>query len=417
MDALPAVLYLVHRIPYPPNKGDKVRSFNILRQLALTHRVYLGTFVDHPDDVKHVERLREWCVETHVVRLDPRRARVASLRGLISGEALSLPYYRDATLARWTRDVVRRENIRHAVAFSGPMAQYLDLPELDTRIIDFCDLDSAKWTQYAAQRRWPMSWLYRREGECLLSFERCAARTAAVSTFVTEAEAGLFKCAAPEVADRVVAVQNGVNAEYFSPERSFDDPYPEGGPTILFTGAMDYWPNVDAVSWFVAEILPRIRTTYPDVRFFIVGMNPAPEVEALAGDGVIVTGTVPDVRPWLAHADVVAAPLRVARGIQNKVLEAMAMGRPVVVSTQSATGLAGQDRRDFLTASDAEQFAAAIGGLLANPASCSAFGARARECVVNHYSWQAHLQVFSQMLDSAYVCHPVGSDIIQGAHA
>lgn len=169
------LLYLVHRIPFPPNKGDKVRSFNILRQLARRHRVFLGTFVDHPDDAAHVGRLAEWCEESHVVRLDPRLARVLSLRGLLGGEALSLPYYRDAGLRQWVADVVAREGIRQAVAFSGPMAQYLDVPGLDRRIIDFCDLDSAKWTQYAPDHRWPMSWLYRREGAKLLAFERQAA--------------------------------------------------------------------------------------------------------------------------------------------------------------------------------------------------------------------------------------------------
>ena len=173
--ARPPLLYLVHRIPYPPNKGDKVRSFNILRQLARRHRVFLGTFVDHPDDQRHVEALSQWCEDVHAVPIDPRRARLASLRGLISGEALSLPYYRNAGLAAWVRDTVARHRIRDAVAFSGPMAQYLDAPGLTRRIVDFCDVDSAKWTQYAADRPWPMSWLYRREGARLLAFERRAA--------------------------------------------------------------------------------------------------------------------------------------------------------------------------------------------------------------------------------------------------
>ena len=164
------LLYLVHRIPFPPNKGDKVRSFNILRQLARRHRVFLGTFVDHPDDEAHVDRLAEWCEESHVVRLNPRLARVLSLRGLLGGEALSLPYYRDAGLRQWAAQVVAREGIREAVVFSGPMAQYLDVPGLTRRVIDFCDLDSAKWTQYAPDHRWPMSWLYRREGAKLLDF-------------------------------------------------------------------------------------------------------------------------------------------------------------------------------------------------------------------------------------------------------
>ncbi len=388
----PPLLYLVHRIPYPPNKGDKVRSFNILRQLARRHRVYLGTFVDHPDDRQHVAALSQWCEDVHVVELNPLRSRLASLRGLLTGEALSLPYYRDAGLARWVRDCVARHHIRDAVAFSGPMAQYLDVPGLSRRIVDFCDVDSAKWTQYAPDRSWPMSWLYRREGACLLAFERRAAAATEASLFVTEAEADLFRRAAPEVAGKVAAMQNGVDAEFFSPAQDFEVPYPAGGPVVVFTGAMDYWPNVDAVTWFAADILPAIRARVPDVRFWIVGMNPSPAVQALAEEGrVVVTGTVPDVRPYLAHADVVVAPLRIARGIQNKVLEAMAMGRPVVLSAAPAVGLAAEDGRDCAIATDAADFADKVVELLARAELRDDMGKAGRDAVLRGYSWTAHL--------------------------
>ena len=182
-DNRPPLLYLTHRIPYPPNKGDKVRSFNILRQLARTHRVWLGSFVDHPDDRRHIATLRQWCEQTCVIPIEPAIRRVASLRGLLRGEALSLPYYRSPRLARWVDRVVAEHGIHAAVAFSGPMAQYLDVPGLARRVVDFCDVDSAKWSQYAADRRWPLSWLYRREGARLLDFERQAAARADASLF------------------------------------------------------------------------------------------------------------------------------------------------------------------------------------------------------------------------------------------
>ena len=392
------LLYLVHRIPFPPNKGDKVRSFNILRQLARRHRVFLGTFVDHPDDAAHVGRLAEWCEESHVVRLDPRLARVLSLRGLLGGEALSLPYYRDAGLRQWVADVVAREGIRQAVAFSGPMAQYLEVPGLDRRIIDFCDLDSAKWTQYSPDHRWPMSWLYRREGAKLLAFERQAAAAGDASLFVTEAEAQLFRQAAPEVAGRVGVMQNGVDADYFSPDHTFDSPFPPGGPVLLFTGAMDYWPNIDAVVWFAGELLPKVRQQFPDARFWIVGMNPAPAVQALAAEGVVVTGTVPDVRPYLAHADVVVTPLRIARGIQNKVLEAMAMAQPVVISSASATGLEASPGEDCEIAHSGDEFVSLIVGLLADVILRRNMGQAARKRVVTRYSWGAHLSALEKLL-------------------
>ena len=398
-DSRPPLLYLTHRIPYPPNKGDKVRSFNILRQLARAHRVWLGTFVDHRDDLQHIPTLGQWCEQVCAIPIEPRIRRIASLRGLVQGEALSLPYYRSPRLAEWVLRTVGEHEIRAAVAFSGPMAQYLGVPGLARRVVDFCDVDSAKWTQYAAEHRWPMSWLYRREGERLLAFEREAAAQVDASLFVTEAEANLFRAAAPELSTRVGVMQNGVDADFFSPANAGESPYPPGGPVIVFSGAMDYWPNVDAVTWFATELLPRIRQAVPGVRFCIVGMNPAPAVQALAGEGVTVTGTVPDVRPYIAHADVVVAPLRIARGIQNKVLEAMAMARPVVVSADSATGLAARPGQDFEIARDGDDTVRHVLALLADPARRSAMGTAARTCVVDHYSWQAHLAQLDALLN------------------
>ena len=394
----PPLLYLTHRIPYPPNKGDKVRSFNILRQLSRTHRVWLGTFVDHRDDLQHVATLKQWCEQVCAIPIEPRIRRIASLRGLLRGEALSLPYYSSPRLAEWVARTIGEHDIRAAVAFSGPMAQYLDMPGLQRRVIDFCDVDSAKWAQYAPEHRWPMSWLYRREGERLLAFERQAAAQVDASLFVTEAEAELFRHAAPEAASCVGVMQNGVDADFFSPANAGKSPYPPGGPVIVFSGAMDYWPNLDAVTWFATELLPRIRQTVPDACFWIVGMNPAPAVQALAGEGVAVTGTVPDVRPYIAHADVVVAPLRIARGIQNKVLEAMAMARPVVVSADSATGLAARPGQDCEIARDGDDTVRHVLALLADPARGSTMGAAARTCVVDHYSWQAHLAQLDALL-------------------
>ncbi|PKO55683.1 MAG: sugar transferase, partial [Betaproteobacteria bacterium HGW-Betaproteobacteria-21] len=294
------------------------------------------------------------------------------------------------------------------------MAQYLDVPGLNCRIVDFCDLDSAKWTQYAADRRWPMSWLYRREGRKLLAFERAAAARSDASLFVTEAEAQLFRHAAPEVASSVRVMQNGVDAEYFSPDQAFGSPYPAGGPVLLFTGAMDYWPNIDAVCWFAADMLPKVREQIPDVRFWIVGMNPAPAVLALASQGVVVTGTVPDVRPYLAHADVVVAPLRIARGIQNKVLEAMAMACPVVVAAAPATGLDAQSGHDCEIAHSPDEFVSRIFGLLNDISLRCGMGQAARQCVLARYSWAAHLAKLESLLaDPVVATHKVEESMIE----
>jgi sugar transferase (PEP-CTERM/EpsH1 system associated) len=391
------LLYLVHRMPYPPNKGDKVRSFHLLKHLIARHRVFVGTFVDDAEDEVHEDTLRALCAGLHVSRLHPARARLGSLAGLLDGGALTLRYYRDAALQRWVRETVRREHIDAVVVFSSSMAQYaegLGLPLL----VDFVDLDSAKWTEYAARHRWPMSWLYRREGEQLLAYERQVAARATRSFFVTEKEAALFRNVAPESARTCEAICNGVDADYFAPDPARPSPFAVGELPVVFTGAMDYLPNIDAVSWFATEMLPMLQGRWPALRFHIVGRSPAPAVRALASATVNVTGTVPDVRPYLQHAAVVVAPLRVARGIQNKILEAMAMGRPVVASRESAETLTVERGIELVDASDADGFVHEIEALLRAPARAAAIGAAGRRRVTQDYSWDAHLAAFDRHL-------------------
>ena len=393
------LLYLVHRLPYPPNKGDKVRSFNLLKHLAARHRVFLGTFIDDPEDEAYVEKLRPYCADLRIARLSPRVAKLRSLAGLLSNEALTLPYYRNAGLRTWVAQTLATQEISAAVVFSSAMAQYVigksGLPVL----VDFVDVDSAKWSQYAPQHRWPMSWLYRREGQRLLAFERSVARQASRSFFVTDKETELFCRAAPECGERVEAMCNGVDAEFFSPDHTLASPYADGELPLVFTGAMDYWPNIDAVIWFATEIMPLLRPLRPGLRFYIVGRNPAPAVLALAGEDVVVTGTVDDVRPYLRYAAVVVAPLRLARGIQNKVLEAMAMSAPVVTSTECAAAIDAIPERDFLTAGTVEAYSRQIDAVLKSSERANAMGKAARERVVERYSWEAHLSKIDRYLE------------------
>jgi len=394
------VLYLAHRLPYPPNKGDKLRSYHLLKHIGARHRVFLGTFVDDPDDLRHVASVRSFCADVHVSQLDPFRARLRSLSGLAANAPLTLPYYRDAALHAWVNRTLAEQRIDTIVVFSSAMAQYVP-PEHPARVlVDFVDVDSAKWLQYADAKRWPLSWLYRREGTRLFEFERAAAHLATRSFFVTEAETELFRRLAPATASRVETIGNGVDAEFFAPGE-WPSPFPAGSPTIVFTGAMDYWPNIDAVRWFAADVFPPLRAVVPGVRFAIVGMRPAPAVKALAGNSIIVTGTVCDIRPYLHHAAVVVAPLRIARGVQNKVLEAMAMERPVVASDACATAIDAVVGRDLLGAGDAAQFVAAMESLLADPGRSAALGRAARRCILERYSWDAQLARIDRHLDAA----------------
>lgn len=383
------ILYLVHRMPYPPNKGDKVRSYHLLRHLAAKHRVWLGSFVDDPDDEAHVGTLRQWCADLHLARLHPRSARLQSLPALLHDEPLTLRYYRDAGLADWVKQAAARTRFDAVVVFSSSMVQYADLVPGVPMLLDFVDVDSAKWTQYAEHHRWPLSWLYRREGERLLAYERAAAARAARSFFAAEPEAELFRRLAPECAGRIEGIRNGVDADYFAPDPSRPSPFEPGTVPVVFTGAMDYWPNVDAVTWFARDVLPRLAERWPALRFVIVGRSPTPAVHALAGERVVVTGTVADVRPYLQHAAVVVAPLRLARGIQNKVLEAMAMARPVVASAACAGPIEAVEGRELLAASDAAGFAEQVAVLLADRRLAETVGQAARERVVRHFSWDA----------------------------
>lgn len=385
------ILYLVHRLPYPPNKGDKVRSYHLLKHLLRQHRVYLGTFIDDPEDTPHIATLQSLCADLHVSRLNPGRAKVRSLKGLLTGEALTLRYYRDAPLQSWVDRTCRRRQIDVAVIFSSAMAQYVEhMPRLTT-VIDFVDVDSAKWTQYAPRHRWPLSWVYRREGRLLLEYERHMAARAARSFFVTEKEASLFCDQAPECAVRVEAMGNGVDADYFSPDTRRASPYTPSELPVVFTGAMDYWPNIDAVKWFTAEVLPKLLQSRPQARFYIVGRNPGAEIQALSSERIVVTGTVPDVRPYLQHATLVVAPLRIARGIQNKVLEAMSMSRPVIASTECAAAVDAVFGEELLAASTPEDYVVAINQLLDSPETAAAVGEAARWRVIGGYSWDAHM--------------------------
>lgn len=386
------ILYLVHRLPYPPNKGDKVRSYNLLKHLVTKHQVFLGTFIDDPEDERHIKTLRTLCAGLHVAKLNPRLAKIRSLNGLLAGDPLTLRYYQDVGLQEWVNETCKTQKIDTAVIFSSAMAQYVDNMSRLPTLIDFVDVDSEKWTQYAPKHRWPMSWLYKREGMRLLAYERQIASLSARSFFVTAAEAALFARLAPECGVRVEAMENGVDSDYFSPDPDRSSPYPQEELPIVFTGAMDYWPNVDAVTWFTKEVLPKLVAQRPTFRFYIVGRSPSPEVEALACEHVVVTGTVPDVRPFIQHAAVVVAPLRIARGIQNKILEAMAMERPVVASSECASAINANLGQELIAAHSPLDFVENIFKILENLDGVAAIGKAARQRVIESYSWEANMR-------------------------
>ncbi|WKJ91512.1 TIGR03087 family PEP-CTERM/XrtA system glycosyltransferase [Methylomonas montana] len=395
--AKPKLLYLVHRIPYPPNKGDKIRSFHFLQALAAEYQIFLGTFIDDPDDWEHVDALKTFCKDTCCIDLNPKLGKIRSLTGLLSREALSLPYYRNRELREWVDKTISEQGIERVMIFSSPMAQYVEKYTNLHWMADFVDVDSDKWRQYAQSKNWPASWIYRREAEKLLAYERRIAALADATIFVSEQEAGLFKTLAPESAGKIGFVNNGVDTDRFDPDLPYAIPFANEQKSVVFTGAMDYWANVDAVKWFAEQVLPSINSRRPEVRFYIVGSKPAREVLQLAENdpAVIVTGRVEDVRPYVAHADVVVAPLRIARGIQNKVLEAMAMAKPIVVTSAAMDGIPGGVDLQVMIADVAEEFADCVLRCLERSGESAVVN---RSYVKNGFSWEQNGQHLCRLL-------------------
>ena len=391
------LLFLSHRIPYPPNKGDKLRSFHILRYLSERYQVHLGTFIDDKSDLPYANQVREYCSEAYFARLSRSLAKLRCLSGFVTRQALSIPYYHDLGLQTWVNAQLETYTIRHIVVFSSPMAQYVRKHNGARRIADMVDIDSDKWTQYSRDQMWPLSAVYRREGKQLLSFERAVAREFDSTTFVSEAEAEMFRRMVPDCASKVSHFDNGVDCEYFSPARDYPNPYSEHERVVVFTGAMDYWPNADAVWWFAHKVFPAVRRRLPKARFCIAGANPSRAVQRLAAiPGVIVTGKVEDIRPYLKHAAVAVAPLRVARGIQNKILEAMAMEKPVIASREAAAALRVRLGEELYPAKDRNEWVALVLSTLSE--DNHAIGVRARQRVLLDYSWGASLNRLGGLL-------------------
>ncbi len=398
------VLYLAHRIPYPPDKGDKIRSYHQVRALSERHQIALVCFADDRGDLRHAAALREFCASVDVVYRSPKAARLAALRGLLDGRSLSEAAFDSAALKRAARNRLGVADV--AVAFSSVMAQYVPLGSALPRLMDFVDVDSDKWRLYAERRHGPAAWIYAREAKRLGQHEERVARSWDHSLFVSEREAKLL---AARVPDRPFTVlQNGVDLAHFHPAFACATapaaPARNGGdhgeaPRIVFTGVMNYFPNVDGVRHFCSAIFPRIRAALPDAHFVIVGRDPVRAVRALASQpGVEVTGTVPDVRPYLAAAAVSVAPLRVARGLQNKILEAMAMGLPVVGTSAAFEGLDAMRHAGGRVADDPEAFAAHVVELLRSPERRREAGARARAYVELHHRWSDHGAALESLL-------------------
>jgi sugar transferase (PEP-CTERM/EpsH1 system associated) len=411
--ALRPLLFLAHRVPYPPNKGDKIRAFHELRVLhARGHAVHLFTFADDPAEREVPPRLREICASVTILPLDRRLATVKALAGVIGGAPLSLRYFSSATMRAAVERAIHELKPAGIVVYSSSMAQYVPARLRSRTVADLVDIDSEKWRDYAEMAHEPLATLYRLEWRRLRAYEQAIVREYAATVLTTDREAVLLDEPGATLSTRIKVFVNGVDAEFFCPadgigpvgaavpegERPFFTSRP--GPRLVFTGAMDYRANVDAVVHFADAMFPRIRSRYPDAEFLIVGSRPARAVTRLATrSGVVVTGFVQDIRPYLRSATACVVPLRVARGIQNKLLEAMACGCAVVATPQAAAGLGEVSAQELLIRSDAGSFADAVIELIERADRRAALGASARRYVAERHDWDRSIGRFVDLIE------------------
>ena len=394
------ILFLAHRVPFPPNKGDKIRAFHELRHLAASHEIWLGAPADDPADLAHLAAAKRQFRDAYFGLVGPFRTAFNLAGAALSGAPLSVARFYHPGLKRWCERVLREVKPDLVLVFSSAAAQFVRgrLPAKTRMITDFVDADAEKWRAYEDASRGPKRLLYGTEFRRLVRYEADIAQASATGIFVSQTERAIFARLVPAAAPRLAVVPNGVDTDYFKPAPEFGTAKSGG---IVFSGTMDYKPNIEAVSWFANDILPLIRRRVPLAHLDIVGAKPAAAVTALARlDGVAVAGSVPDMRQWLQRAQVVVTPLKIARGIQNKVLEGMAMARPVVTTPQALDGIAARPGLDLLVAEDAQTFADHVVTVLEGRAPAS-LGANARSAVIEHHSWAHQLEKLDEVIASA----------------
>jgi sugar transferase (PEP-CTERM/EpsH1 system associated) len=383
------LIFISHRIPWPLNKGEKIRGWNVIQHLRQDFDVHLGCVVDDPADMAHVSVVQEVCASVGAFPIDKRWQKVRAALHARPGKPLMPDFYYAPALQDWVNATLDRVRMDVVYIYSVAVAPYAlgnrRVPGGARMILDAQDIDSEKWAEYAHGTRYPMRAVWAREGRTLLAYERSSAAACDATFFVSEPETRRFNELAPEVAAKTDFVENGVDLERFSPAHGYERPF-STDPALVFTGNMDYWPNADAVIWFARELMPRLRAAHPALEFWVVGANPGPDVTALAAlPGVHVTGRVTDTRPYVAHAAACVCPLRIARGIQNKVLEGMAMARPVVASPAAFEGVRAVAGQDLLVAADPEAWVRLVGEVLAG--GHAELGTRARAAMVAGYPW------------------------------
>ncbi|MFZ3238604.1 MAG: TIGR03087 family PEP-CTERM/XrtA system glycosyltransferase [Stellaceae bacterium] len=386
------IFFVCQRVPFPPDRGDKIATFHEIRHLSTKHEVHVFCLADGADDLANIPGMDNLAASVTAVPVTRLRSRLRSLTALGAGRPLSVAAFDEAALHE---AIIRRFDEARPdliIVFSCNVAQYAEHFAGVPRIMQFHDLDSLKWGQYAERTRFPLRWVYRTEADRLLAYERSIARRFSHALVCTAGERHDFERLFPGLG--VSLVGNGVDLDHF---RSCGVKKRAGA--MVFTGVMDYFPNVDAVTWFCERILPAVQSQIPEASLTICGNRPNTAVTRLAKrPGVTVTGRVPDTRPFLDAAEVFVAPLRVARGVQNKVLEALAMGLPCVASGAAWRGTVIPEGDGILVTDAAAEFAEHVVKLLNDPALRTEMAVKARAAVETNYRWADQMAALDRVI-------------------
>lgn len=393
----PRILLLVHRVPFPPNRGDRIRSFHLLKQLAQQAEVSLAFLHQEPLEADVLPALQPFCEQVAAVPLAGWRRWAQGCWSLATGASATQGLFWSERMAKTITTWAREQPFDALVTFCSSMGAYASLPALrDTPLlVDLVDVDSQKWFDYAPQTWPPKRWLYRWEAQRLRRLEIELGRHAAGVMLVSEAEANLYRQFAPEA--HVFALSNGVDLNYFRP-----NPEVTAQPhRCVFVGALDYKANIDGIRWFAQQVWPQVLQHRPEAKLQIVGRDPAESVQELAAaPSIELAANVPDVRPYVWESSVVIAPLQVARGIQNKVLEAMAMAKPVLASGAALEGIELQVPTHACQANSPEDWAQQLLRLFDQKEEQTQLGQAARKFVETHYDWPARLQSLDTFLQN-----------------
>ena len=397
------ILFIAHRIPFPPNRGDKIRSHHILKRLARLAPVHVACFADDDADMAEEFELAALAHSYCLIRRT-KPLILAGIAALASRQPVSLTAFHDARIADYVRKLVDGGRIGTIYVYSGQVGQYVPDSFTGRLVVDFVDVDSAKFGAYAKDKGDVLGWIDARESRLLRNEEARLAGRADVSLLVSREEANLFTARLSADERRSVDVRpmcNGIDSVLFDRGSVNSEALVLqcGAPRLIFTGQMDYPPNDVAAQRVAARILPLVRKALPEASFHIAGRNPTPELRAHDGrDGVHVWGRVDDIRGWIKAADIALIPLEIARGIQNKVLEAMAMEVPVVLSSAAATGINAVPGHHFVIGESDEDLANAVIELARAPGEARALGLAARRFVVEQQSWTSTLAPLTEIM-------------------